>query len=543
MTWRHRVVFRAAAVAVVTGLVACSGGSDRPGLDDAQIGPPPSSTSVGTRDSQVDGPFTVTVRTDAEVGPISPLIRGMSGVDPQYMRDAGVTVNSWGGNPSTRFNYVIGHAWNAAADWEFRNTSYGNTGDNALSFVQDTNTAGAAVRLAVPTLGWIAKNDDDNTCSFPTDGGGCLTAEDAGTCNDPGEVADPNLANVPSTPDMVAAWVDRLVNEQGQQIDFIAMDNEPEIWGLTHYDVHPECSTYEEILDKYLTYASRVREVAPDAELLGPVACCWFDYWHDVAPGTADGDDVDYLTWFLESVRAHDEQTGQSTIDVLDVHYYPQTDVYNDEVDEDTAARRLRSTQSLWESQYTDESWINTRIRFIPRMKETIADAYPGLKLGISEWNFGADGSMNGALAIADTLGIYGRDGVYMASYWRNPEAQSPGYFAFKMYGNYDDQASSFSGTAVAADSADIHRVASYAAIDPTDGKLRLMLINKQPDEDVDVRVDLGAWDAASAKQFRYSEDTADAIVPSDLAIAGSGVDVELPAYSITLLELTPVSS
>jgi len=95
----------------------------------------------------------------------------------------------------------------------------------------------------------------------------------------------------------------------------------------------------------------------------------------------------------------------------------------------------------------------------------------------------------------------------------------------------------------VAADSADIHRVASYAAIDPTDGKLRLMLMNKQPDEDVDVRVDLGAWDAASAKQFRYSEDTADAIVPSDLAIAGSGVDVELPAYSITLLELTPVSS
>ena len=176
-------------------------------------------------------------------------------------------------------------------------------------------------------------------------------------------------------------------------------------------------------------------------------------------------------------------------------------------------------------------------------MKETIAAAYPGLKLGISEWNFGADGSMNGALAIADTLGIYGRDGVYMASYWRNPEALSPGYFAFKMYGNYDDQGSSFSGVAVAADSDDQHQVASYAALDPLDGHLRVMLINKQPDDDLDVRVDLGAWEAASGTQYRYSEVSSDAIVPSDVAITGSAIDLLLPAYSITLLDLVPASS
>ena len=35
------------------------------------------------------------------------------------------------------------------------------------------------------------------------------------------------------------------------------MDNEPELWGHTHYDVHPACPTYEEILDRYLTYARR----------------------------------------------------------------------------------------------------------------------------------------------------------------------------------------------------------------------------------------------------------------------------------------------
>ena len=45
---------------------------------------------------------------------------------------------------------------------------------------------------------------------------------------------------------------------------------------------------------------------------------------------------------------------------------------------------------------------------------------------------------MNGALAIADVLGIYGREGVDAAAYWRNPPVGSPGCFAFKMHGNYD---------------------------------------------------------------------------------------------------------
>ena len=50
---------------------------------------------------------------------------------------------------------------------------------------------------------------------------------------------------------MVADWVRGLVDD-GVDVEFIAMDNEPDIWGVTHYDVHPECATYEEILDKYI---------------------------------------------------------------------------------------------------------------------------------------------------------------------------------------------------------------------------------------------------------------------------------------------------
>ena len=103
---------------------------------------------------------------------------------------------------------------------------------------------------------------------------------------------------------------------------------------------------------------------------------------------------------------------------------------------------------------------------------------------------------MNGALAIADVLGIYGREGVYAATYWRNPHVGSPGYFAFKMHGNYDGDGSRFGGRRCRADASDADRSVSYAALDRPSGVLRVMLINKDPDEAVAVGLDLAAFSA-----------------------------------------------
>ena len=480
----------------------------------------------------------VRVRTDRPRNTISPLIRGFSGgVDVAYLRDVGGTVNSWGGNPSTRYNYQLGNAWNAGADYEFRNGNYGQSGDVAVDFIQESTEGGALVRLAVPTLGWVARNDDLETCSFPTPDGGCDSV--AGhNCQNPGPIADPRETSVESTPEMVQAWVERLVAQEGLPVEFIAMDNEPELWGHTHYDVHPSCPTYEEVLDKYLTYANAVRAAAPDAKLLGPVACCWYEYW-GIAPGTADGQDVDYLSWFLEQVRIHDEAQGARSLHMLDVHYYPQGDVYNDVADPETSARRLRSTRSLWDPDHFDESWITTPIAFIPRMRETIDAFYPGTGLAITEWNFGADTTMNGGLAIADVLAIYGREGVDMAAYWRHPPAGSPGYFAFKLHGNYDGEGSGFTGDALVVDNSDIERLGAYAAVDVDAGQLRVLLINKDPERTIDVPLSLeGADVSPEGALFRYSADEPVAIVSEAVRVEGDGSTVTVPPYSLTLLEL-----
>ena len=71
-----------------------------------------------------------------------------------------------------------------------------------------------------------------------------------------------HVLNVVSDVASIVEWMNHL-KDQDLLPRFIAMDNEPELWGYTHYDVHPDCTTFEEVLDKYLAYASAIREVAP----------------------------------------------------------------------------------------------------------------------------------------------------------------------------------------------------------------------------------------------------------------------------------------
>jgi hypothetical protein len=535
---------RLAAVVAAVALAACSsnGSSDSTpggegsapgaGAADPTAAPPTASSAPTTTPTTAPQPADIEVRIDAAApGPeISPLIRGVSGdLNEGEMREAGIALNSWGGNPATRYNYEVGHLWNAASDWEFRNTDYGQDGDSFERFATMTDAAGAELRLAVPTLGWIAK--DSTSCSFP-EGDGCAADSDW-NCEDPGPLADPETTSVRSTPEMVAAWMTEL-DAAGLAPRFVALDNEPELWGHTHYDVHPECPTYEEILERYLEHATAIRAVAPDAELTGPVMCCWYDYW-DIAPGPADGSGTDFLTWFLTQVHDHDVAAGVRTLDVVDVHFYPQTEVFNDDTDPETAARRLRSARALWDPGYDDESWIGEPIEFIPRMRRTIEASYPGLPLMISEWNFGADASMNGALTIADVLGVYGREDVYAAAYWRSPEPDSPGYFAFKMHGNYDDAGSAFEGATLEATSSEEVRVGAYAALGP-DGVLRVMLLNKDPrgEHRVDLQV-AGFAAATEAERWTYGAEDPSSIETTVQDVTGP---IRLPAESITVLEL-----
>lgn len=486
------------------------------------------------------GATSLTIRIDAAGArhPISPYIYGMASDDgDSYMRQVRPTLIRWGGNPSSRFNWQIGHAWNAGRDYYYENGNYGNpTGSVSDKAIARAKQFGAAEWLTIPTLGWVAK--DTSSFSFPGPDGKPTDGQGS-SCTDRKVTADPTRTSIKVGPPFMQEWV-RHLQADHLPVQFFSMDNEPDLWGVTQYDIHPTCTGYDEIYNEFTTYADAIKAVASTSMVTGPALCCWYYYWNSMQ-GNADlaaHGNQDFLPWFLASVRAHDQKVHRRTLDVLDVHYYPEG-FYNNNADATTGAWRLQETRSLWDPTYKDHSWIAQPIQLIPRLQALIAQHYPGTKFGIGEWNFGADGSMNGGLAIADILGIFGQQGLYMAAYWRNPPAGSPGAMAFQMYRNYDGHGAAFGETGVQAVSGDRDRVAVYASVRRSDGHLVAVLINKQPTTQALTTVDLRGIAPTRIGVFRYDSTNPQGIQNMGTILPGPHVKIQLPPYSITVLNVT----
>ena len=520
----------------------------------------------------------VTVDPNADRHPISPYIYGMAFAPKDYLKDLRLGSNRWGGNDKSRYNWVHGNASNAARDWKWANRAANGSMPEAPSiaadrFYADNHAAGAETMLTVPTIGWVALDTDNAHASreVPSKGGAPVsTAEGAITGYDPTEnrrrtsIRSAARKKAPFTehPTLVDdvvyqdEWIHHLVQTFGNAsqggVRFYAMDNEPDLWDYTHTDVHPARMGYDDLLSNFLEYATAVKAVDPAAEVTGPVASGWTAYlysaldrgddnFHTHADCTRHGGEA-FLLWFLKQVRANDARSGKRTLDVLDVHYYPQGQgIYGGGVDPDTRERRLRATRSLWDANYVDESWIGEPVRLIPRLKEWIAAGYPGTKIGITEWNFGGDQDISGALAIAEALGIYGREGVYLANYWAYPPQGSPGYLAFRLFRNADGKGHGFGELSCRAVSANPEQVSCFAATDASGKALTILLVNKMRKATVTTPIACKAWNANSRplKMWLLSAQHANEVVSQTSPPLRNGVvTLTLPPYSVLLLRM-----
>jgi hypothetical protein len=200
-------------------------------------------------------------------------------------------------------------------------------------------------------------------------------------------------------------------------------------------------------------------------------------------------------------------------------------------------AARLRSTRQLWDTTYVHEGWIGQPVYLIPRMKQWVANDYPGTKLAITEYNWGALGYMNGALAQADLLGIFGREGLDLATLWGPPDnANAPGIFAFRMYRNYDGNGSAFGETSIHTVSADQEKLSIYAARRSQDGALTVMVINKTGTVLTSSVTLANFQPTALAQVYSYSTANLNAIVHKpDQPVTSGGFSADFPANSITL--------
>jgi hypothetical protein len=114
-------------------------------------------------------------------------------------------------------------------------------------------------------------------------------------------------------------------------------------------------------------------------------------------------------------------------------------------------------------------------------MRAWVRENYPGTRLGISEYNLGlgvsADRRVQNVIQ-ADALGIFGREGVDLATFW--PDGGSPvPAAAFRMFRNYDGKHHGFGDHGVSARSSDQRRVSVYAARVGRRGALTIVVVNK----------------------------------------------------------------
>src|SRR6202000_1523178 len=102
----------------------------------------------------------------------------------------------------------------------------------------------------------------------------------------------------------------------------------------------------------------------------------------------------------------------------------------------------------------------------IPRMKDWIKkDYYAGTPTAITEYNWGDEGHINGATTQADIYGIFGREGLDMATRWTVPKNNTPTFKAMQMYRNYDGANSGFGDTSISASAPSPDDLSAVAAL------------------------------------------------------------------------------
>ena len=431
---------------------------------------------------------------------ISPDIYGMAATPLRLLTNACVPLNRWGGNPTCRYNWKLGNAWNTGNDWYFENVAIET--DAWRGFLRRAEVSGGRAIVTLPLVGFVAKDTASHSFSVAKYGPQEKTDRhrpDAGNGRHPGGKPitgnDRSETSIVADPPFVAAWVERMTNEFprlfAERRVLFALGNEPMLWNVTHRDVHPEPVSCDEYLARFTAMARAVRRAAPDAWILGPELWGWPAMFQSALDRDTktNGDRArhggeDFLPWFLKQVRAIEAREGVRLLDVATVHFYPQAEgVYSASAEPGPFALRLESTRSLWDPAYTDPSWIAQRVELIPRLRRWVQQAAPGLKIGITEYNWGGENDMSGALALADVLGIFGREGLDLACYWTYPPEGSPAALAYAMYRNVDGAGACFGDRVLdvtCLGSVEAAAVVSvYAARDSASRTVTLVVVNR----------------------------------------------------------------
>jgi hypothetical protein len=524
------------------------------------------------------GALSVSVNLAGPRRAINPAIYGVNFGSAAQHADLRFPLRRSGGNSTTRYNWEA-DSHNTAFDYFYQNIADGSgTGLPANSslnqFVSETRANGGQAMVTIPTIGVKPVGDRIKRWGFsiqkygPQDSNECAIYNPAppwcsadagnGTCqnvvNNTGFCVNGQIVNndildtsIPLTNANIAQWIAHLTAQPGANAPgvtrYYALDNEPMLWNSTHRDVHPTPATYDEVWTRGRDVALTIKQSDPGAKVLGPVTWGWCDLFTSAAdaaagPSCINGADraahggLPFVEWYVKQVCDYaSANNGLRPVDLLDVHFYPQGNVTglggasDSELPVDSA-RRLRSLRELYDPTYTSESWVDDEVNLIPRLRAWIDARCAGMGIAITEYKWGPDGGPSGALAQAEALAIFGREGVAVATRWVAPEDGSLSEEAFRLFLDYDGANTQVVGDSVPTTASNTSELGAYA-IDEVGDALRIILINRAT-APRDITINLSTSSSGNWQLFRF-----DAAQP--LAQVGNG---SIASNAITLVNV-----
>ena len=476
--------------------------------------------------------------------PISPYIYGSN----QDLPGVTVTLRRSGGNRMTGYNWET-NASNAGSDYlnqsdNFLTSSAGISGVQAntpgivlTKFHDQSLATGAYSILTLPMAGYVAADENGPVSA----GQAAPSARWNAVINTKSTAftTSPNLTDGKVYSDELLNFlVTRYGSASGATgIKGYDLDNEPDLWFNTHSMLHPAKPLCTELVNRSVDLAKTVKRIDPSAETLGFVSYGFSGYYDfqsasDWATERQKGNYRWFIDYYLDQMKQASTTAGVRLLDVLDLHNYSEaqgggarvTDS-TDYTNIDCNKARLQAPRAFWDNTYVENSWIGqyfaSYLPLLSNLQQSIGTFYPGTKLGFTEYNFGGENHISGGIAEADILGAFGKNGVYLASFWPLHSDVTYVASAFKLYLNYDGTGKQFGNTAVAAATTDTATCSTYASLeDSSTARLHVIVLNKSYDTPTSVNFTIaGTTNYTTARVFAF--DAATAAITERTAVTG----------------------
>ena len=463
------------------------------------------------------------IRTNQDRRAVSPLIYGMNTAPPGAIPDdvlAGITFLRRGGDRSNAYNWET-NASNGAAKQGWANDMYlsrflsrpNAAGELDRDLITRNLAAGRGTMIPFVLNDYVAGAVASNI-PFTTPGWN-IDAYFRRV-----ELVKPApFTPVPDTSDGVV-YTDEHIDFLRRQFPgdilapgptqvMVGSDNEPDLY-VSNFPMLQRGSgdptfvngvqvgnrlTGAEFTEKFIRFAARVKQMAPQAAVVGPDHFHFDGYTNFHTPSASAYSDEGrwFMDDFLARVRAASEATGIRLLDTWDFHWYPQPvfgGVFTWKLDE--AVRPMNAAEieavvqgprSYWDPDYFERSWItDDHLRgpayILTRLLTRVEQGYPGTQVGVTEYFPGGCAHVSSAIGVADTLGIFGRMGVHLAAMWPHTCDLRFAFGGFRLFRNADGRGLRFDSTAVRVEHPEKTESSVYAASDRP-SRVTAIVINK----------------------------------------------------------------